>query len=680
MTNMIRLSIPVLLILLAILPFSALAQEGNGELEEIPIQKKLLPYINPLNQLEEGSEPEMAEERRIQPIDLHEREILERVAQVYRTYLLAMEAQVEEDPVSAERHINDAVSDVQGLMDNYPEIRESRRFVELYRSVISEYRSFYNITGPLNKVEGDVFQVHEELYSELEDWSAGDFDLPENVNFENTDVPLVQNRQVSRHLVYYTIRRPEVMDRWLERSEKYFPMMREIFREEGVPQELIHLSMIESGMVPTARSWAAAVGLWQFIRATGAMYGLEVNWWIDERRDPVKSTRAAARHLRDLHNIWGDWHLALANYNISPRGLRRAINAAGGVEDYWAAYPYLPRETRGYVPGYIAATMIALNPEQFGFQRSYGGEAWSYDVIEVAGLMPLDKLAEAAGLTTQELREYNPELLRWATPPGESYPLKIPTGIRDEFLAAYEQIPEEERVENVVVHTVSRGENLGQIANRYGTSVRALYSSNENLSTTIHPGQRIVVPVAGGSMERIAADRPTNSPTAAPSASSQQQRTQAQAPPNTTAVHYTVKRGDTVGHIAEWFDVLSWQIRGWNGIDNVIRAGQRLTIHVPNNRADFYRGLNGLSFSEKQDLQRRQRQGENIFTVSLASESSSSSSSSSSATTTYTVQRNDTLIDIATRFGVSVAEIQRLNNLRGTRIYAGQTLQIRANR
>ena len=152
------------------------------------------------------------------------------------------------------------------------------------------------------------------------------------------------------------------MEKWRERAEVYKPMMLEIFREEGMPEELVYLAFIESGLNPTARSWASAVGMWQFIAATARVYGIEINWWVDERRDPEKATRAAARHLKDLYNVWGDWHLAMANYNISPRGLNRAINRAGGVKDYWAAYPYLPRETRGYVPGFIATTMINLSP------------------------------------------------------------------------------------------------------------------------------------------------------------------------------------------------------------------------------------------------------------------------------------------------------------------------------
>src|SRR5690625_2208512 len=234
----------------------------------------------------------------------------------------------------------------------------------------------------------------------------------------------------------------------------------------------------------------------------------------------------------------------MANYNSRARGVRRGLNAAGGVADYWAAYPYLPRETRGYVPGFIAATMIALNPVEFGFQREYGNEPWSYEVVEVAGLMPLDRLAEAAGVTTQVLREYNPELLRWATPPGESYPLKIPAGITSEFLAAYAEIPVDDLAGDVTTHVVSRGENLGQIARKYGTSVNALFSTNENLSTTIHPGQTIMVPIASGSMERIAADRPSNAPSTSSSSSSRPTRQPAPAPATTTPVTSSVKRSE----------------------------------------------------------------------------------------------------------------------------------------
>jgi len=652
------------LLLLSFLFVNTLFAQGQSA-EEIDIPTKLLPYANPLTDAKQD-QPELVNVGERSELD---NEILKRISDIYRIQVLAIDSQVQGDLVQAETYINRAFEGIQSLMNEFPEVQNNRRFTELYRTVMAEHSEFYGITETRRETEGDVFEIQKELFSEQDDWIAEGYALPDNLTINQTDVPLVQNQHVNRHLMYYTLRRPDVMERWLERSEYYFPMMKEIFADEGVPEELIHLSMIESGLVPTARSWASAVGLWQFIRATGAVYGLEVNWWVDERRDPVKSTRAAAQHLRDLHDIWGDWYLALANYNLSPRGLRRAIHAAGGVEDYWQAYQYLPRETRGYVPGYIAATMIAMNPDEFGFEVSSNGNNYSYDVVEVDGLMPLEDLAKAAGITLQEIKDYNPELLRWATPPGDKYPLKLPSGIKDEFIAAYQEIPKDSRASDVAMHTVSSGETLGYIARRYGTSVRALYETNEGLSNMIHPGQRIVVPVAPGSQEQIASSRPTNS---SGSSNNRRNTQQAQAPANTTPVTYTVKSGDTVGHVAEWFDVRSWQVRSWNNISNTIRVGQRLTIYVPSQHADYFQQIDDLSYAQKQEVERRQRGGENIYALRFDGDSTTPSDE-----IRYTVRRNDTLGSIARRHGVSVSNLQQANNLNGTTIYPGQSLVIR---
>jgi len=654
----------VLLLLLCMSATVVTAQEKDTELKKIDISPVLLSYPNPLTESDEELNLEAAHNEALEV----DSEFLRRISNVYKIHVLSIDAQVQGDLVEAENYINESFAAIQALMDDYPEIQDNRRFAELYRSVLAEHSEFYGIEEVRSETEGDIFEIREELFSEKDDWIAEGYALPENLTFNKTEVPLIQNQHVNRHLMYYTLRRPEVMERWLERSAYYFPMMREIFKDEGVPEELIHLSMIESGLVPTARSWASAVGMWQFIGATGRFYGLEVNWWVDERQDPIKATRAAAQHLRDLHEVWDDWYLALANYNLSPRGLRRGIRAAGGVEDYWAAYPYLPRETRGYVPGYIAATMIAMNPEEFGFEKPYTDQEYTFDVVEVDGLMPLEELAKAAAIPLDELKDLNPELLRWATPPGDSYPLKIPAGIEEEFLAAYQEIPKENRAQEVTMHTVSRGESLGYIANRYGTSVGALYASNENLNSTIYPGQRIMVPVAGGSSNPISADRPSNSTVSSRSSSSN--RSQAQAPPNTASVTYIVKSGDTIGHIAEWHDVRAWQIRSWNGIGNTIRVGQRLTIHVQSNRSSYYSQVESMTFAQKQELERRQRAGEDIFALRTGS-------SGDGEVITYTVRRNDTLTAIAQRHGVSISAIQKENNMSGTRIYAGQTLKIR---
>ncbi|MEX2633861.1 MAG: lytic transglycosylase domain-containing protein, partial [Balneolales bacterium] len=379
-------------------------------------------------------------------------EIMQRIANIYRMHLLAMEAQINQDLVTAETYITDALMAIQNTVNDHPEVLDSKKFTELYRSVMTEYQEFYGIDEPLVDIHGEIFAIHEEMFMQENDWFDGDnIVLPENFTVKKTDVPLIRNRQVNNHIAYLTMRRPETMESWLTRSAKYFPMMREIFEEEGVPTELMHLAMVESGLVPVARSHARATGMWQFMQATGAVYGLEVNWWIDERRDPEKSTRAAAQHLRDLRDYWnGDWHLALANYNVSTRRMNSSVRQANGVKNYWEIYSFLPRETRGYVPGYIAATLIAMNPTEFGFEELYESEVYAYDLVEVVGSIDLSLLAECIGITTQQLQDYNPELLRWATPPGDTpYNLKIPVGTKDEFLANFDNIPDDKKHNNI---------------------------------------------------------------------------------------------------------------------------------------------------------------------------------------------------------------------------------------
>ncbi len=642
------------------------AQDSTASVKTKEMPLRLLPYANPMQGVDNNEG--LTETPTLAELDDFQKDIITRISDVYRMYIMALDAQVAQDAILTETYINDAVEASQELLDDYPEIRADRRFTELSRVVVGEYRNFYGITDSENEPQGEIFAIQED-FLEDETQLSENFVFPKDADILKTDVPLIQNAQVNRHLVYYTLRRPEVMETWRERAEIYKPMMDKIFAEEGLPPELVYLAYIESGLNPTARSWAAAVGMWQFISATGRVYGLEINWWVDERRDPEKATRAAARHLKDLYNIWGDWHLAMANYNISPRGLNRAIRRAGGVKDYWAAYPYLPRETRGYVPGFIATTMINMSPEEFGFKKSYGQEPYSYDIVEVDGLMPLDEMAKIIGISTDELKAYNPELLRWATPPGNKYALKIPSGKKDDFIVAYKDLPKETANQSITMHTVRSGESIGLIARKYGTTVSGIYASNENLSNIIYPGQVLAVPLPAGSVSQLSANRPTNqqSGTTTRRASSS---SSSSVPANSSKVTYKVKTGDTVGHIAEWYDVRAYNIRTWNGIGNTIRVGQNLTVYIPNSRKEHYEKVDKLSYREKQELESRQKRGENIF-------SGSSSSTSNNDSVTYTVKRNDTLSEIAESFGVSTSQIRRLNNLDGSRIYVGQSLKIK---
>ncbi len=637
------------------------AQDSTAiQTEEMPL--RLLPVTNPL--LDKKIETEPVDEPVTIEMDAFQQDVLRRITDIYQLHVLSLESQLANEPLEAERHINDAVNASQALLDDYPEIRSDRRFAELSRAVVSEYRQFYGISESANEAQGEIFAIQEELFADDDAYLDEGFNFPKDAILNKTDVPLIQNRYVTNSLVYYTLKRPEVMELWLQRAETYMPMIERIFKEEGVPLELAYLAFIESGLNPKARSWASAVGMWQFIAATGRVYGLEINWWVDERRDPEKATRAAGRHLKDLYDIWGDWHLAMANYNISPRGLNRAIRRAGGKKDYWEAYPYLPRETRGYVPGFIATAMIGLNREEFGFQNRYEGEPYRYDVVEVEGLMPLDALAKASGITTEELKDYNPELLRWATPPGNKYPLKIPAGVKEEFMIAYKEIPKDNRAQDMTVHTVRSGESIGLIAQKYGTTVRGIYASNDNLSNVIHPGQKLVIPLPAGSAGKISANRPTNITNTSRTRSTSKPST----PSNSSKLTYKVKTGDTIGHIAEWYDVRAFEIRAWNGIGNTIRVGQNLTIYVPKANLAHYQKVNSMSYREKQNLEQKQRRGENILIASA--------SGSSDGYKTYTVRQNDTLGEIAETFGVNTSTLRSLNGISGSRIYVGQVLKI----
>lgn len=575
----------------------------------------------------------------------------------------ALEAQVKNDALLAERFILEGISIMEGMIERDPDLITNKRFTELYRSVMTEHRLFYGIPDSVNAEQGEIFAILEDVFEEEEVPGMYDYKLPEQVSTQKYSVPLTQNERVNRSIIYLTQKRPDVMRAWLERSEVYFPMIEQIFKEEGVPDELKHLAMIESGLVPFARSRAAAVGMWQFIAATGKAYGLEINWWMDERRNPEKATRAAARHLKDLYDYWNDWHLAIAGYNISPRGLKRAIRAAGGQKDYWKAYPYLPRETRNYVPMFIATTLIASNPEQFGFQKPGAPRPQDYKVQYVDGLLALKDLASAAGISLSDLKVLNPELTRWATPPNQKYPLRIPTDKVSTFIAGYDKVPRNNEMGSVSFHTVSRGETLGRIARRYGTTVRSLYEINENLSSLIRPGQRIAVPIPESDGKTIAASRPTNELRKSTSRSS----TSSSSSGSGTRLTYTVKKGDTIGHIADWYDVPTWRVRSWNKTSNNIRVGEKLVVYVPTNKANLYRDISSMSFADKQKL--RSRSQKEAYLASKDQETLTDGGS-------YTIRRGDNLNDIAKRFGTSIGELKAANNISGSRIYPGQKLVI----
>jgi membrane-bound lytic murein transglycosylase D len=348
-----------------------------------------------------------------------------------------------------------------------------------------------------------------------------------------------------------------------------------------MPEDLIYLALIESGFSTRAYSRAHAVGIWQFIEETGRRHGLEVSPYVDERRDPVKSTQAALDYLTTLHRRFDSWYLAAAGYNTGENRVGRILRELTGSErasdeKYWLISPRLPRETRDYVPLMLAAGHIAKEPEKYGFERLEYQEPLRFELVQVPGGTQLSVVARAAQVAAKEVEDLNPHLLRKQTPPGRTWEVRLPVGHRQVFAQNFERVRGESlRVQpepqlataaaatatsTAARHTVRRGETLGQIAQRHGTTVAALRAANGGVDPRrLQAGQQLRLPGAAG---------------AAPQARVQQARTA------TSARIHQVRRGDTLSGLAQRYGVTVRQVQAWNGMGRQTRivTGQRLRV------------------------------------------------------------------------------------------------------
>lgn len=464
------------------------------------------------------------------------------------------------------------------------------------------------------------------------------------------DIPIDVNEDVIRWLNYFTGSGRKYYARWMARSTVVRPMMYEKLRAAGMPEDLVYLSMIESGYSTAAYSSAAAAGLWQFIPTTGREYDMRVDAWVDERRDPERSTDAAIAFLGDLYRKFGDWRLVWAGYNGGPGRVDKGI-ARHGTRDFWAleSKNAFPDETDNYVPKIMAAAIIGKHPERYGFTGIEFLPPLDRDTVQVEGGYGLDVLARCAGITEDQLRELNPHLRQWATPPEGRLSIHVPTGKGESFLVAVADVPPEERV-TFREHRVAKGETLGTIAKKYGVATsdlqRANHIKNANL---VAVGQKLVIPKAsrGGAVAVVAeapAPESKSRTDAAPAARSKKSAERGAAlvstagegstPPRTTTSWHTVSKGDSLSNIASRYGVKQADLMKWNGISNAnhIQAGQKLKVYTP-----------------------------------------------TSAWTHYTVRKGDTLSSIADKSGCSVADLKSWNKIGGSTIYAGQQLKVKAN-
>jgi membrane-bound lytic murein transglycosylase D len=379
------------------------------------------------------------------------------------------------------------------------------------------------------------------------------------------DFPVVENDKVRYFVDYYSGRAKNTFRIWLERSGRYLPMMSAIFAEAGLPKDLAYLAMVESGFNDKAYSWAHAVGPWQFIESTGRHYGLQNDWWHDERRDPEKATRAAARFLSDLYTAFdGDWYLAVASYNAGPGKLRQAVKRYNS-RDFWELCrgEYLQDETKNYLPKLLAVLLIAKQPDKYGFVDLEYHEPIAYDTVSLPSNTDLEVIARLSASDYQLIKKLNPELKRWSTPPeAKDYLVRLPVGSKDVFWEAYTKLPKRQRA-NYSRHKVKSGDTLLALAKRHGVRVQDIQRLNGiRNARALQIGTDLIVPL----------NPAANGTNALAELKDDFKRSR--------KVSYKVRSGDSLWKISRKFNVTEKQLRVWNrlGWSNVIRPGQHLIV------------------------------------------------------------------------------------------------------
>ena len=498
-----------------------------------------------------------------------------------------------------------ALDSIEGYQRKYTTPDENLN--DLFAAKLDSLVNSWYMQNVFEMVPGDISQDSPAIVS-----------IPDSVYIERLQsidsyIDLSFNKTVKNFIELYTQRRRDQVEMMLGLANYYFPLFEEALDKYDLPMELKYMAIIESALNPAARSRANAVGLWQFMYGTGKMYKLEIGTFVDERRDPVKSTEAAVRYLKDLYDIYQNWHLVIAAYNCGPGNVNKAIRRSGGASDYWSIYYRLPMETRGYVPAFIAAAYVMNHYQAHGLQPRYPDFPIVTDTIMVNSYLDFRQIAEVIDVPVEQIRALNPQYRMDIIPAKEDKPyvLKIPI----EQVAAY----------------------IDHEAEIYEYKREEYFPNNE-----------IINPVSRGSAYPVDMN-------------------------GRDKLIYTVKSGDNLGYISDWYHVRVSDLRYWNNIQkNLIRAGQKLVVYVPRGQTDFYRQVNSMSFADKQAFKTK-------TPVTKATASAVDAKISvKGGYVYYTVRRGDNLWSIARRFpGVSNHDIIRLNGLSSSgNIQPGQVLKI----
>lgn len=563
-------------------------------------------------------------------------QIIERAEEHYR---IGCQAYLDEDWDEAENRFALALS----LYSTHTDlIRENPRLAAAFDDLYSRVTPLKEtVVLRMEEEEKWVEESEPAPVDELADLDAGD--LAEGQEGEliaepqavaedlatRQDLPVETNSRVRYFIERYQGKDRKFFEDSLVRRGAWIGMIREIFAETGIPTELAAMALVESGYKTKALSRARAYGMWQFMKGTARLYDMRIDSWQDERADPEKATRAAARHLKDLYEEFGDWKLAMAAYNAGQGRVRRAIRRSG-TSDFWkiSRSRHLVRETRNYVPAIMATVIILRDPERYGFNVE-SAAPMVYDKVIVDSWVDLDKVALCAGTDLSTIRSLNMDLKYNTTPPNRvPYEVKIPHGQAETFNIAFAKIPEDQRVVPKI-HTVHRGDTLYDLARKYRTTVTAICQMNGIRSRSVLSlNQKLLIPTG------------PNVPSWTAGATARGTTTADDYEPGKRITH-KVRRGDTLSRIASRYGTSSASIARWNNISqkSLIHPGQRLTVHC----------------------------GQRV---------SGGGSSGGSQSVAYRVRRGDTLSAIARRYNTSVRSICRWNKLPSVRIYPGDTLTI----
>jgi len=494
------------------------------------------------------------------------------------------------------------------------------------------------------------------------------------------DIPLDMQPLVAQYIQFFQGPGRKWFRKWVSRSTRYMPVMQPILEQKGLPRDTVYLAMIESGFSATAYSWAHAAGPWQFISSTGKEYGLRQDFWVDERRDPIKATHAAAAYLKQLYSELGHWYLAWAGYNTGGGRVRRMINRYG-TSDFWALSQEkgLAKETQHYVPKLIAAALIAKNPSAFGFrEEEFEYEPpLEYDEVKLVDATDLDVISRAAGVSVKDVQELNPELRRWCTPPAsekQPYLLRLPKGSGEQFAQNFKQLSPNERL-SFRIHTVKRGDTLSKIAATYGTAAEAILQFNKLKSArTLRVNAELAIPVPAGRgaaavIERkvaqarrsgVTALRPEEEiPAGTPRAPVATGPIKTEVINGRTRVTYGVQDGDNLWAIAQRFNVSVDDLRRWNELPRSkrgLKIGTVIEVWPGNAPAPAVQERSGTVMAATQPAKAQEGRGKK-----------------------HTLAVGETLWSVAQRYGITVEDIQRWNNIQDHRtIPAGKQLLVTA--